>query len=1178
MLPFAVAAVAGLGSVALPGPDLDPALFGIACAITAGMLVVGLLGYVRHQERWLIGVLPLGYLVVAALLRHASAGSASGFLPLVLIPVVWLGVFGTRRQLNVGLVVLAATLLVPFALFGEPHYPPSALRSALLSLMVAALTGLTMQRLLAEVRSGRDRLFGLLDAATETAIVAVHASGAPITLFNRGAERMLGYRADEVVGVASPGLFLDPAEIAERAAELDVEPGYEVFVTVPRRDGDETRQWTYVRKDGQRIRVSMTVTVQRDAQGAETGFLGVATDITERVRAQAELQAERDIIATGIDTAGSLILVLDGNGTIVTFNRACERLTGRSAKEMIGRRTWEVLAPPETAQAVRREFAAIRPEHFPVTTEREWITTSHDRRLISWASTCLVGADGEITYVISTGVDITDQRRSEERLRVSTDRLKGILEYTTVGITVKDLEGRYVLVSRAWEEAAGVCDVLGGTDRELFSPEDAESRLRGDDEVLRTGDAVEYERESGDQTFAVVSFPLRDGHGAIYAIGSVATDISERRRAFADAVAASRIKSEFLANMSHEIRTPLNGVIGMLELLGDTPLDNSQRSYVQTASSSGDALLRVINDVLDFSKIEAGKFDLDEHDIDVRQIVEDTCEMVAPQAHAKGVELTAWIEDTLPSGLRGDGGRLRQVLTNLLTNSVKFTPQGEVAVRVSAEVVDVTRAILHVEVTDTGIGIDADELERLFEPFTQADSSTTRRFGGTGLGLAISVRLVAMMGGELTADSRRGHGSTFRFSAQLGLTASTRPSRRPRVALPENLHVLVVDDNATNRDIVSAYLTGRVTVCDQATGGATALEMLEAAAHDGRPYEVVVLDNQMPEMSGLEVAEAVRASPLLRTCRVVMLTSTGDQWGSSGGPDVDHCLTKPVRRAQLLEAVAAVCAREPAGGGEAALKPPAAVDATDAPGPATLGRVLVVDDNAVNRVVMEAMLGKRGLAADPAEDGGEAMILLAPAHLAVFMDCQMPNVDGYEATAAIRAAEPAGTHVPIIAMTAHALEGERERCLRAGMDDYLSKPLRAADLDAVLERWVHVTPNDAADDDADDDAGPLVDEAHVRNFNVEYRSMADELWAVFYRVTPPLIGELREAVQRGDADESRRLAHKLKGSSATVGATRMAALSNELEQGGPNGLVVVAALESAYAGTRDELLRLAALQ
>ena len=304
MLPFALAAVAGLASLALPGPELDESLVAVACAIAAGMLVVGVALYAGHRERWLIGVLPLAYLLVVALLRHASGGTSTGLAVLALLPVVWLGVFGTRRQLIVGLVALALSLLVPFVIFGEPRYPPSALRSALLSLMVAALTGLTMQRLLAEVRAGRDRLAGVLNAATETAIVAVHPSGATITLFNRGAERMLGYRADEVVGVASPGLFLDRTEIGERAAQLGVEPGHEVFVTVPRREGEETRQWTFVCKDGRRLRVSMTVTVQHDAAGAVTGFLGVATDVSERVAAQAALKAERDVFTAGIDTAG----------------------------------------------------------------------------------------------------------------------------------------------------------------------------------------------------------------------------------------------------------------------------------------------------------------------------------------------------------------------------------------------------------------------------------------------------------------------------------------------------------------------------------------------------------------------------------------------------------------------------------------------------------------------------------------------------------------------------------------------------------------------------------------------------------------------------------------------------------------------------------------------------------
>ncbi len=833
MLPFALVAVAGLASVALPGPPMDATLFAVASAITAVMLGFGVLSVLRHRERWMIVILPFGYLVVAALLRHASEGSASGFLPLVLLPIVWLAVFGSRREMIAGLVAMAIALLVPFVVFGEPHYPPSALRSALLFVMVAALTGLTIQSLLDRERAARGRLAGILATATETSIIATDPRGT-ITLFNAGAERMLGYGADEVVGVVTPALIHDDGEVAERAAELGIEPGPEVFFVVPLREGAERRRWTYVRKDGERLAVSLAVTVERDDRGAVTGYLGVATDITARMRAQAALKAERDLTSAGIDTAGALVLVLDGGGRILRFNQACERLTGRAAEDVLGRRPWDMLVPPEDADALRALITEARPEQFPMAADAVWLTAAGERRLIAWSCTCLTGDDGEIVMMINAGIDITDQRASEEELRISTDRLQGILEHATSAIAVKDLEGRYLVVSRAWKDAAGVEDALGRTDDELFPPAEAEARHQGDAEVLRTGAAVEHERESGDATYLVVDFPLRDVRGQVYAIGSVATDISERRRALVEAVETSRAKSAFLANMSHEIRTPLNGVIGMLELLGDTPLDTEQRQYVKTASTSGDALLGVINDVLDFSKIEAGKFELDEQDIDLRVVVEDTCEMVAPQAQAKGVELTVWIEESLPPRVRGDGGRLRQVITNLVSNAVKFTASGEVSVRVRAETRGEASVLLHVEVQDTGIGIAPDALDRLFEPFTQADSSTTRRFGGTGLGLAISRHLVELMGGELSAESRAGHGSTFRFTAPLGAAPSARTSRRSRVTLPADLRVLVVDDNATNRAIVTAYLGARACTCDEAEDGRTALAALEAAAGQGR--------------------------------------------------------------------------------------------------------------------------------------------------------------------------------------------------------------------------------------------------------------------------------------------------------------------------------------------------------
>jgi PAS domain S-box-containing protein len=1158
-LPFALAAVAGLASIVLPGPAMDDTLFLVACGITAIMLLLGVLLVLRSRERWLVLLLALGYLVVVALLRHASEGANSGFFPLLFLPIVWLAVFGTRRELIVGLVATAAAVLLPFVIYGDPKYPESALRSGLLLVMVGALTGLTIQWLLARARTARDLVSGILETATETAIVAMDRDGT-ITLFNTGAERMLGYRAADVVGSETLALIIDADELAARARELGVVEGVEACFAVPRREGSERRAWTCVRKDGARLHVSLTITVERDAGGDVNRYIAVGGDITERLQAEAALKSERDLTSTAIDTAATLVLVLDGEGRIIRFNQACERLTGRAAAEVLGRAAWEVLVPPEDAERERAQLAAVQPDDFPMQDESRWLTAAGERRLIAWSRSCVLDDDGAIAMLVSTGIDVTVQRRSEEQLRVSTDRLQGILEYTPAAISVKDLEGHYLVVSSAWRRIAGVDDPIGRTDAELFPPAEAEARSREDAAVRETGQAVEHERESRGTTYLVVDFPLRDGDGAIYAIGSVATDISERRRALAEAVAASRAKSEFLANMSHEIRTPLNGVIGMLELLADTPLDAEQRQFVQTAGSSGQALLAVISDVLDVSKIEAGKLDLDEHEIAVRAIVEETCEMMAPAAQTKGVELLAVIGDDVPPLLRGDGVRLRQVITNLLSNAIKFTAAGEVCVSVGAAPLDGERVELRVEVRDTGIGIEPDALERLFEPFAQADSSTTRRFGGTGLGLTISRHLVELMGGELRAESRVGVGSTFEFTARLGRLSAERGSRPARSPIPPDLRVLVVDDNATNRMLVTRYLSARAVACDEASGGTDALELLREAAAAGRAYQLVLLDGQMPVMSGAELAARIRADPALRDCRIVMLTSAAER---SGGPDVDRCITKPVRRGQLLDAVGEVLAAPGARD-----RAPSAVP--DAPGPAFSGRVLVAEDNEVNQLVISTLLERRGLAVDVEPDGAQALAALAPEHVAVFMDCQMPEVDGYEATRRIRAAEAVeGRHrVPIIAMTANALEGDRERCLRAGMDDYMAKPLSASDLDAVLERWLRRAP--AAD------GAPLLDEDRISNLRSEFPDLVVRLVDVFERTTPPLLDDLRAAVAAGDEAEARALAHKLKGGSETVGAARLAAHARGLEADGAIQADAVGELDGVFAQTRDALRGLVA--
>jgi PAS domain S-box-containing protein len=770
----------------------------------------------------------------------------------------------------------------------------------------------------------------------------------------------------------------------------------------------------------------------------------------------------------------------------------------------------------------------------------------------------------------------------EEDLRVQTDRLQGILDHTTSTISVKDRHGRYVLVNDQWREAMRQvrAEVIGRTDGELFDREWADAIRLTDIEVMRTGRTNEHEREGVDgRTRKLVKFPLRGPDGQVYAIAAMGTDVTDHKRAVAEAVNASQSKSEFLANMSHEIRTPLNGVIGMLELLLQSDLEPEQREQAVTAAGSGEALLEVINDILDFSKIEAGKLELDPHEFDLREAVEDTCEMLAPQAHGKGIELLAWIDEDVPSLVHGDRARLRQILTNLISNAVKFTEDGEVAVRVNADAAAGDGLVVRFAVSDTGIGIPADVLPGLFDSFAQADTSTTRRYGGTGLGLAISRQLVELMGGEIHARSTLREGSTFEFTARLERASAERPSRRSRMPLPDSLNVLVVDDNATNRAIVEAYLRARDVRCESAASGADALAAMHAAVRAGEPFEAVVLDGQMPGMDGVELARAISMAPSLRAARLIMLTSTVDRRVAAREAGVHHYLQKPVRRARLLETIA-----DAMGG----LTPAPEAEAAAAGVPAGRGRLLVVEDNAVNQRVVEAMLAKRGFAVDCAGNGREALSALAAADYdLVFMDCQMPEMDGYQATSAIREHEDSrqvipgsgdgpgagtSTHLTVVAMTAHALKGDRERCLAAGMDDYLSKPLRPAELDAVLERWLGATaPGSAAAVPEASAAGALVDDARMRVFRDDYPEIIEQLVELFADSTPPLLAELREGSARGDGDAVRRAAHKLKGSCQNIGASWLATLATDIEQGKTPEPDEIAGLEEVFETTCDAL-------
>jgi len=527
---------------------------------------------------------------------------------------------------------------------------------------------------------------------------------------------------------------------------------------------------------------------------------------------------------------------------------------------------------------------------------------------------------------------------------------------------------------------------------------------------------------------------------------------TEARASRDTALEASRAKSAFLATMSHEIRTPMNGVIGLTSLLQHTTLDDRQRQYVDGVHLAGEALLRVINDILDFSKIEAGKLELDIIDFNLVQVVEEAAELVAASARSKDLELLAFCSPELPLSLRGDPSRLRQVLLNLASNAVKFTSTGEVVLRAHLAGETSDGLLVRFEVTDTGVGLETTDRKRLFEPFSQADSSTTRRFGGTGLGLAICQQLVTAMGGELGVESTLGAGSTFWFTLPLQVAAVEMPAAPVRsTAGLAGLRALIVDDNHTNRLILSDQLTAWGMHADVTDSGASALALLEQAAATETPYALALLDLCMPGMDGLELAGRISRRPSLAGIELLLLTSVPDVTAEEARANgISVRLAKPVQLARLRTAIQDATRTSVAT--EESSAPPAIRASGDR------GHVLVVEDNHVNQLVAVAILEHLGFSTEVAGNGLEALVSYARARfVAVLMDCQMPEMDGFAATREIRRIEDRGPRTPVIAMTAGVGDGEREECLLAGMDDYLTKPVNMDDLEATLSRWLDAT-------------------------------------------------------------------------------------------------------------------------
>jgi two-component system sensor histidine kinase/response regulator len=932
----------------------------------------------------------------------------------------------------------------------------------------------------------------------------------------------------------------------------------------------------YITKDNCCIWIDAAVSVIRDEHRKPLYFIGVVNEITERKRMEEALRVSEARFRSLIENAPVAISVTRGE-QIFYANSAFLRMFGFQSEEQLrDQPVLEMYAPQcreEIASRMRRRALGL-----PVPNEYETVGQRRDGSQfpVFLAANRVQLAEGPATLAFMT--DVTERKHMEDALRESEEKFRNIIENMQDYVLVATVDGAVTLANPSAVKMLGYeseRDLLG---KDLGQTVGAIPRERERLKRALAGSGfvrnyrMRFKKRDGTSLLVEENIRLvRGPDGNPVAIEGIGRDMTERiqaeeelRLAKEAAEAATRARTQFLANMSHEIRTPMNGVIGMTNLLLDTELTAVQREYAETLRTCGESMLALINDILDFSKIDAKKLTFEILDFDLREAVQDALALVNESAQTKKIALAGIVPPEVPTQLRGDPGRLRQILTNLVSNAVKFTEGGEVTVRVAKEDERPTQVMLRFEVKDTGIGISPEAQGRLFKAFSQADNSTTRKYGGTGLGLAVSKQLVEMMSGQIGVESKAGEGSTFWFTVLLEKQSPALASSETTKGNLVNRRVLIVDENSTNR-LELEHQTETWKMRSKSAGNAEeALRMLrEASAAD--PFDLVILDQQLLEIDGMLLARTLKADPAIAKTRLVLLASMGQSLdpGQMKAAGIDACLTRPVKQARLFDCLTLVMPQAP----------PKSSPVTAAPGsehrPVRKLRVLLAEDNLLNQKVTLGQLRKLGYSADAVANGLEVLEAIGRIpYDVILMDCQMPEMDGYEATRQVRVYEQEKQKRPafIIAMTAHAMVGDREKCLASGMNHYLSKPVRLDELRRMLERC---TPSEVTEDAPA--AGtkaqlqpdqpmpeavpkePAVDIDRLQEICGGDPERVQEMVDLYFRQAEEIIHTLVAALKAGSAQEVNRLAHKLVGSSLTCGMKAIVKSLRELERQGREG-------------------------